>query len=214
MNSPGEKTSAQEKRRLLIKEFLQKETSHFASTAKLHEEKEKNLGELIKEKKGKATVLSFVGSNSFIPTTKSQYIVTPGLLRTHKETGRGADKLLPRKERFLQMQAKRGKERDYRVQFILTKQGLQEFDLLMSVVKATTRKDVFNSAIALLQWTVRERLQGRAIASIDEATQKYREIDMPIFPSPEDFYMLNLGKDQTKLAKEVDPEKEKIDVKM
>lgn len=102
---------------------------------------------------------------------------------------------------------KRGAEREYRVQFILTEQGLQDFDRLMSVVRARTRKEVFNSAMALFEWAVRERLQGRAIASINEDTQKYREINMPIFPKPEDFYMINLKKEQTESVKDKKLEK-------
>lgn len=41
------------------------------------------------------------------------------------------------------------------------------------------QKDVFENAIALLGWAVREASRGRVIASIDEKSQTYAEMHMP-----------------------------------
>ena len=44
-----------------------------------------------------------------------------------------------------------------------------------------SKKEVFESALALLEWAVKELNGGRIIASIDESTQHYREVVMPFF---------------------------------
>ena len=49
----------------------------------------------------------------------------------------------------------------------------------MAVCGLSTQKDLFNSALTLFEWAVGEVRQGRSVASIDEATQRYREIAMP-----------------------------------
>ncbi|MFQ6056242.1 MAG: hypothetical protein ACE5J3_09725 [Methanosarcinales archaeon] len=39
---------------------------------------------------------------------------------------------------------------------------------------------MFNYALTLLKWAIREREKGNRIASIDEKNGKYKEIEMPI----------------------------------
>lgn len=42
-----------------------------------------------------------------------------------------------------------------------------------------SRKELVNNALSLLQWVMKEAERGRAIASVDEAADRYTELHMP-----------------------------------
>lgn len=50
---------------------------------------------------------------------------------------------------------------------------------LMHETGLRTQASVFENALALLSWAVREVSRGRIIASLDEATKQYAELHMP-----------------------------------
>jgi metal-responsive CopG/Arc/MetJ family transcriptional regulator len=64
-------------------------------------------------------------------------------------------------------------------QFELPEDRVKELEELMRKAKISTRKDLFNSALTLLEWAVHEKEAGRAIASIDEGQRRYKELVMP-----------------------------------
>jgi len=66
-----------------------------------------------------------------------------------------------------------------RLQLDLTKEHLQELEALMKELGISTKKDLFNQAITLLEWAVRERKAGRIIASVDESRDQYRQVLLP-----------------------------------
>ena len=66
-----------------------------------------------------------------------------------------------------------------RLQIDVTDQKLKAIDSLMEVCGFTTKKDLFNNALTLFQWAVEERRLGHEIASIDKASNNYRELRMP-----------------------------------
>lgn len=68
-----------------------------------------------------------------------------------------------------------------RVQFDIPEERLKELDSLRAELGLETRKDLFNNALTLLEWAVEEIKSGRVIASIDESSDSYREMHMPIF---------------------------------
>jgi len=68
-----------------------------------------------------------------------------------------------------------------RLNIELPETRVDELKLLMNKLGVETYKDLFNNALTLLEWTVSEVAVGRSIASVDEATNKYRELAMPIF---------------------------------
>lgn len=68
----------------------------------------------------------------------------------------------------------------YRIQFELTKRSVEEIEELMEITEVTTRKDIFNYALTLLEWAIKEKQRGRIIASVDEKKNKYKELSMPI----------------------------------
>lgn len=66
-----------------------------------------------------------------------------------------------------------------RVQLDLSTERVDQLDRLVSEAGFSTRKDLFNNALALLQWVVKETRRGRAIASVDEANDRFTELNMP-----------------------------------
>ena len=51
---------------------------------------------------------------------------------------------------------------------------------LMELAGTTSKKELFNNALAFLAWGLNESAEGRKIASVDEAGGKYRELQMPV----------------------------------
>lgn len=45
---------------------------------------------------------------------------------------------------------------------------------------ARTQKDIFENALLMLTWAVREVARGRVIGSLDEKAKQYAELQMPI----------------------------------
>lgn len=67
-----------------------------------------------------------------------------------------------------------------RIQIDVSPQKLAELEELMRLCGISTKKDLINNALTLLQWAVRQVRNGRTIASIDEKEGRYRELEMPI----------------------------------
>lgn len=80
----------------------------------------------------------------------------------------------------MKAQSVRERQKTKRVQFEFTEQGIEELRKLMEVTNVATRKDLFNNAITLLEWAVKERGRGKIIASIDEENGRYKELEMPV----------------------------------
>jgi hypothetical protein len=70
-----------------------------------------------------------------------------------------------------------------RIQFDLPDEKVEELDTLMDVIGVSTRKDLFNNALTLLEWAVKEIKNDpdRVIASVNEENQLYKEVDMAAF---------------------------------
>lgn len=52
-------------------------------------------------------------------------------------------------------------------------------DRLMARVGLRTKKELFENALSLMSWAVREVERGRVIASVDEKNERYSELQMP-----------------------------------
>jgi len=59
---------------------------------------------------------------------------------------------------------------------------------LMQKTGLRTQTDVFDYALALFAWSVREVGRGRVIASLDEQTKQYGELHMPPLMAVADAY--------------------------
>lgn len=68
-----------------------------------------------------------------------------------------------------------------RLQIDVSESHLKELEDLMARADITTKKELFNYAINLLEWAVKESEKGNVIASVDEKDGRYREIQMPVF---------------------------------
>jgi hypothetical protein len=66
-----------------------------------------------------------------------------------------------------------------RLQIDIKEQKVKVIEELMDQCGFSTKKDLFNNALTLFQWAVGEKRQGHTIASINEETKKYRELQMP-----------------------------------
>lgn len=70
-----------------------------------------------------------------------------------------------------------------RIQFELTDEKAKELDAFMSSIGVTTKKDLFENALSLLEWAVKEiqANPNRIIGSIDEEKESYKELQMAVF---------------------------------
>ena len=67
-----------------------------------------------------------------------------------------------------------------RIQLDLDPQGVKMIEELKRQTGIKTHKDLFNNALTILTWAVQQRMAGRTVASMDEQTEKYRELQMPV----------------------------------
>jgi metal-responsive CopG/Arc/MetJ family transcriptional regulator len=67
-----------------------------------------------------------------------------------------------------------------RIQLELPNDMVKHIEELMKEANVRTKKDLFNNALSLLEWAIKEKRDGREIASIDEKEKAYKEIVMPI----------------------------------
>ena len=67
-----------------------------------------------------------------------------------------------------------------RLQIDLDEAQMKELEQMMVEGKVRSKKDLFNAALTLLRWAMKERKAGRIIASIDENREVYKELEMPV----------------------------------
>jgi hypothetical protein len=67
-----------------------------------------------------------------------------------------------------------------RLQLIVSPAKEEEIQALMKAC-GTTRKDLLNCALTLLEWSVNELRAGKIIAAVDEHESTYTELHMPLF---------------------------------
>jgi hypothetical protein len=66
-----------------------------------------------------------------------------------------------------------------RIQIDLDEYRVKELEELMDVCGLATKKELFNNALTLFEWAVNSARNGRAIASLDQDAQKFRELETP-----------------------------------
>ena len=67
-----------------------------------------------------------------------------------------------------------------RIQIDLAETRVRELEELMRVCDIATKKELFNNALTLLEWAVREVRKGNSIASVNEEEERYRHLEMPV----------------------------------
>jgi hypothetical protein len=68
----------------------------------------------------------------------------------------------------------------FRLQIDLDEGQMKELEQMMEEGKVRTKKDLFNAALTLLRWAMKERKAGKVIASVDEKRDTYKELEMPV----------------------------------
>lgn len=66
-----------------------------------------------------------------------------------------------------------------KIQFEVEDSVVSQFEQLKTRTGSSDYKELFNNALALLAWAVRQRLEGRSIASIDVIAKEYTTLQMP-----------------------------------
>jgi hypothetical protein len=67
-----------------------------------------------------------------------------------------------------------------RIQLELPEEHVREIKALMEEAHVDTYKELFSNALGLLHWAVEEVKRGRVIGSIDEESDRYKELVMPM----------------------------------
>ena len=60
-------------------------------------------------------------------------------------------------------------------------QRAKELEALEKTYGFSSRKDLVNTALSMLQWAIDEVKGGRVLASVDEKTMRYKELVLPAF---------------------------------
>ncbi len=66
-----------------------------------------------------------------------------------------------------------------RFQIDLPRAQAERFDALMRECELGTRKELFNTALTLFSWAVREVRKGRSITSYDERSESLEKVLLP-----------------------------------
>ena len=66
-----------------------------------------------------------------------------------------------------------------KLQFEMDESAVSELESLRTRLGLTSIREVFDNAFALLAWAVKQKSNGRAIASLNPITQEYSELEMP-----------------------------------
>ncbi len=67
-----------------------------------------------------------------------------------------------------------------RINFEFTEDQVKELKALQQKTGSASMKEMFNSAMSMLEWSVDEKIKGHEIASLDPDSQNYRVLVMPI----------------------------------
>lgn len=70
--------------------------------------------------------------------------------------------------------------KNVRMQFDFTEEKVKELEAMMEKCDISTRKELFNNALTILQWALDESEQGHDIAAIDRNEKQFYALRMPI----------------------------------
>lgn len=66
-----------------------------------------------------------------------------------------------------------------RIQYELSEKENAEIEKMMEDTAISTKRDLFNNALTLFEWAIKEIKKGRVIAAIDEKENRYVALVMP-----------------------------------
>ena len=68
-----------------------------------------------------------------------------------------------------------------KIQVEVPSENARPIDRMMEENHISSYKELFNTALTVLFWCLKEVKNGRIIASLDEETGKYKELSIPAF---------------------------------
>ncbi len=72
-----------------------------------------------------------------------------------------------------------------RLQVLMSDKRLDELDTLVKLTGLKTRTELINYSLTLFEWSIKERLGGRIIASVDEQNERFKEVELPGISLPQ-----------------------------
>ncbi len=72
------------------------------------------------------------------------------------------------------------KKNNIRFQFEFTEEKFKDLESLMKDGNVKKKNELMSIALSFLEWAGRETRKGRIIASVDEKSDKYKEVCIPI----------------------------------
>ena len=67
-----------------------------------------------------------------------------------------------------------------RIQLDLPAERVEDLKSLMARAEMETYKELFDNAFTLFEWAIDEVESGKLLASVDEESEKYSEVIMPV----------------------------------
>ena len=64
------------------------------------------------------------------------------------------------------------------LKFEISEDEVEKLNTLMKDAGIETYRDLFNNSLTLFQWAILQVKEGKVVASVDEAAQKYTEVQM------------------------------------
>jgi hypothetical protein len=81
--------------------------------------------------------------------------------------------------RVAQHRSKTLRRTKLRIQFDIDDRIIGDLETTMRKVGVSTKRELCNLAISLLEWAANERTKGRIIASVDPETERYQQVILP-----------------------------------
>jgi len=72
-----------------------------------------------------------------------------------------------------------------RINIEVNEQKLEEIKKLMKAAGLTTQKDLFDNALTLAKWMMRQRKSGKTVGALSRDNNNFTELDMPMLENSE-----------------------------
>lgn len=90
-----------------------------------------------------------------------------------------------------------------KIQFEIPEVKVYELEQLMKIAGASSKKELFNDALTLLEWAIDEAQKDRIIGSISKDGDSYRELQMRAFSNAKSYahqQNANINKNRSQAA--------------
>jgi hypothetical protein len=67
-----------------------------------------------------------------------------------------------------------------RINIEVKKEKLDEIKKLMEIAGVNTQKELFDNALTLTKWMMRQKKAGKSVGALNDDDDRFTELDMPI----------------------------------